>query len=76
MAQLKTIFIQPINGLGQIDTNPIDARINNAFKIHNISVENLVDIQVHQGQLQNSQQVILFFSATIIYIDNGIVSEN
>jgi hypothetical protein len=76
MAQLKTIFIQPINGLGQIDNTPIDSRINNALQIHNISVENLVNIQVHQGQLQNSQQVILYFSATIIYIDNGIVSEN
>jgi hypothetical protein len=72
MAQLKTIFIQPINGLGQIDTNPIDERINNALQQHNVNVNNLVNIQVHQGQLQNSQQVVLFFSATIIYIDNGI----
>jgi hypothetical protein len=72
MAQLKTIFIQPINGLGQIDTNPIDERINNALQQHNISVENLVNIQVLQGQLQNSQQVILFFSASIIYLEHGI----
>ena len=72
MAQLKTVFIQPINGLGQIDNNPIDERINNAIIQHNINVDNLVNIQVHQGQLQNSQQVILFFSATIIYIDHGI----
>lgn len=72
MAQLKTIFIQPINGLGQIDNTPIDERINNAIIQHNINVNNLVNIQVHQGQLQNSQQVILFFSATIIYLDNGI----
>lgn len=72
MAQLKTIFIQPINGLGQIDNTPIDERINNAIIQHNINVNNLVNIQTHQGQLQNSQQVILFFSATIIYIDHGI----
>lgn len=72
MAQLKTVFIQPINGLGQIDNTPIDERINNAIIQHNINVDNLVNIQVHQGQLQNSQQVILFFSATIIYLDNGI----
>jgi hypothetical protein len=76
MAQLKTIFIQPINGLGQIDNTPIDARINNALQQHNVNANNLVNIQVHQGQLQNSQQVVLFFSATIIYIDYGIVSEN
>lgn len=72
MAQLKTVFIQPINGLGQIDNTPIDERINNAIIQHNINVNNLVNIQVHQGQLQNSQQVILFFSATIIYLDHGI----
>jgi hypothetical protein len=76
MAQLKTIFIQPINGLGQIDTNPIDERINNALQQHNISVENLVNIQVLQGQLQNSQQVVLFFSASIIYLDHGSISES
>ena len=72
MAQLKTIFIQPITTLGGIDNTPIDERINNALKVHNISVENLVNIQVHQGQLQNATQVVLYFSATIIFIDNGI----
>ena len=72
MAQLKTIFIQPITTLGGIDNTPIDERINNALKVHNISVENLVNIQVHQGQLQNATQVVLYFSATIIYIEHGI----
>jgi hypothetical protein len=75
MAQLKTIFIQPITTLGGIDNTPIDERINNALKIHNINVENLVNIQVHQGQLQNATQVVLYFSATIIFIQHGIAED-
>jgi hypothetical protein len=75
MAQLKTIFIQPITTLGGIDNTPIDERINNALKIHNINVENLVNIQVHQGQLQNATQVVLYFSATIIFIEHGIAED-
>lgn len=72
MKKIKTLFVQPINGLGQIENAPIDIRINAALEKNNITTDNIVNIQVHQDSINNNGQIILFYSATIIYLQNAI----
>jgi hypothetical protein len=75
MKKVKVFFIPPVNGLQQIDSTPIDQRINKALSELNISVDNLVSIQVHQDSLNNQGNIIIYFSASITYIEN-VITEN
>ena len=75
MKKVKVFFIPPVNGLQQIDSTPIDQRINKALSELNISVDNLVSIQVHQDSLNNQGNIIIYFSASITYIED-VITEN
>ena len=72
MKKIKTLFVQPTNGLGQIENLPIDIRINTQLEKNNITTDNIVNILVHQDSINNNGQIILFYSATIIYLENAI----
>jgi hypothetical protein len=75
MKKVKVFFIPPVNGLQQIDSTPIDERINKTINNLNINTGNLINIQVHQDSLNNQGNIIIYFSATITYIEN-VITEN
>ena len=75
MKKVKVFFIPPVNGLQQIDSTPIDERINKTINNLNINTGNLINIQVHQDSLNNQGNIIIYFSATITYIEN-VTTEN
>jgi hypothetical protein len=72
MKKVKVFFIPPVNGLQQIDTTPIDQRINAKLQDLNITIDKLVNIQVHQDSLNNQGNIIIYFSASITYIEDAI----
>jgi hypothetical protein len=72
MKKVKVFFIPPVNGLQQIDSTPIDERINKTINNLNINTGNLINIQVHQDSLNNQGNIIIYFSATITYIEDAI----
>lgn len=72
MQKVKVFFIPPVNGLQQIDSTPIDQRINKTINDLNINTSNLINIQVHQDSLNNQGNIIIYFSATITYIEDAI----
>ena len=75
MKKVKVFFIPPVNGLQQIDSTPIDQRINKTLNDLNINTGNLINIQVHQDSLNNQGNIIIYFSASITYIEN-VITEN
>jgi hypothetical protein len=75
MKKVKVFFIPPVNSFGQIDNTPIDQRINITINVLNINTENLINIQVHQDSLNNQGNIIIYFSATITYIED-VITEN
>jgi hypothetical protein len=75
MKKVKVFFIPPVNGLQQIDSTPIDQRINKTINDLNINTGNLINIQVHQDSLNNQGNIIIYFSATITYIED-VITEN
>ena len=70
MKKVKVFFIPPVNGLQQIDSTPIDQRINAKLQDLNITIDKIVNIQVHQDSLNNQGNIIIYFSASITYIEN------
>jgi len=70
MKKVKVFFIPAVNALQQIDTTPIDQLINKALSEQNISVDNLINIQVHQDSFNNQGNIII-----ITYIED-VITEN
>jgi hypothetical protein len=75
MKKVKLLFLAPTDMFGELHKTPIDERINKALIELNLVVENLVNIQIHQESINNQGSVLIFFSASIIYIEN-VTTEN